>query len=137
MFRLAAIALLLLAQTGFASAATCSGADPAILSVAVKSVTRDGSLDKYLLVGRVENLGASAQASKTMQFVDIYKNRVKLDSRGIPPLKPGQSYSFSYTSARSHQAGKNTTLLAFMLDMRATAAGQDCDASNDRVLLRF
>lgn len=140
MFRIIiAAALLLVGQSAVASASTaCSGADPAIVSVVVKSVTRVGALNRYLLQGRIVNLGGTAQASNVLQFVDIYGNRAKLNDRGIPPLKPGQSYTFSYVSSRSHQAGRGTTTLVFKMDMRQPAgfSAQDCNP-NDRFTIRF
>ena len=135
-----AIALLLLAQTAVASAATtCSGPDPSIVSAVVQSVARDGGLNRYHLVGRVTNVGRAAQAANTLQFVDIFENGIKLDERGVPALKAGQSYTFAYTSSRSHQAGTGTTRLAFQLDVRHPFPThmQDCNRANDRYTLRF
>ena|SRR5579862_1705579 len=129
-------ALLLLAQTATASASTaCAGPDPAIVSAAVKGVSADGGLNRYLLSGTVENLGNAAQASNTLQSVDIYKGSEKLDAKSIPPLKPGQSYVFSYVSVRSRDAGKGTTKLTFQLDVRQPS--QNCNAGNDRYSVNF
>ena len=131
-----AIGLLLLAQTVAASASTtCAGADPAIASVAVKSVNSAGGLNRYALSGTVVNAGHTAQASDTLQFVDIYKGSEKLDAKGIPPLKPGQSYTFSYVSVRSSDAGKGTTKLTFRLDVRQSS--QNCSAGNDSTAVTF
>ncbi len=135
-----AVALLLLAQSAVASAATtCPGPDPAIVSVAVQSVVRDGGLHRYHLAGTVVNAGGAAQAGNTLQFVDIFENGIKLDERGIPPLKAGQAYTFTYISSRSRQAGKGTTKLAFQLDVRHPSPTQlqDCNRANDRYTLRF
>lgn len=139
-FRPIAIALLLLAQTAVASAATtCPGPDPAIVSVVVRSVVRDGGLHRYHLAGTVTNAGGTAQAGNTLQFVDIFENGIKLDERGVPALKVGQSYTFTYTSSRSRQAGKGTTELTFQLDVRhpSPTKAQDCNRANDRYTLRF
>ncbi|MHB8147113.1 MAG: hypothetical protein ACYDGM_07650 [Vulcanimicrobiaceae bacterium] len=140
MFRITMAALLLAAQTAVASAsAACPGPDPAIASVAVTSVTREGSLNRYQLAGKVVNVGGTAQAANVLQFVDIYQNGVKINERGIPPLKPGQSYTFHYASERSDQAGKGTTTLWFKLDVPQTspAVSQNCNPNNDRFKLRF
>jgi hypothetical protein len=137
MFRIMTIALLLVAQTAAASASTaCAGADPAIASVAVKNVNSEGGLNRYELSGTVVNMGRSAQTSNTSQFVDIYNGSAKLDAKGIPPLKPGQSYAFSYVSARSRDAGKGTTKLTFQLDVRQ-ASSQDCTTGTHRYSVSF
>ncbi len=137
MFRIMTIALLLSAQTITASASTaCAGADPAIASVAVKSVNSEGGLNRYELSGTVVNMGRTAQPSNTLQFVDIYKGSAKLDAKGIPPLKPGESYTFSYVSVRSRDAGTGTTTLAFRLDVRQPST-QDCSTGNDRHTVTF
>jgi hypothetical protein len=140
MFRMMTAALLLFAQTAAASASTaCAGADPTIVSVAVKGVNSEGGLNRYKLSGTVVNVGRMAQASNVLQFVDIYEVGGKLDAKGIPPLKPGQSYTFSYVVSRSRDAGKGTTELAFQLDVRQPSppGSQDCNADNDRFTLSF
>lgn len=143
MFRTTILAMLAFMQISMGSAwATCAGADPAITSVVVKSITPEGwpnAVNRYNLVGTVVNLGRGSQASNVLQFVDIYENGNKLDSRGIPPLKAGQSYKFSYASLRSRDAGKGTAILNFRLDMRQPSppGQEDCNASNDSSTLRF
>jgi subtilase family serine protease len=117
-----------------ASAATCSGADPAITSAVVKTVTTSGSLNTYHLAGTVINLGSQAQPSNTLQFVDIYIDRQKRDSRGIPPLRPGQSYTFGFDWARATDAGNGTTTVHFVIDMRQ---GSDCDPGNGKYSVTF
>lgn len=140
MFRTTILTLLALTliSTGVASAA-CAGADPAITAVSVKSVTSQGAsgVNRYNIVGTVVNAGSEGQASNVLQFVDIYENGDKLDSRGIPPLKPGQSYTFSYAVMRSADAGKGTGILSFRLDMRQLSSREDCNLSNDSFTLRF
>jgi hypothetical protein len=66
---------------------------------------------------RLTNNGAN-QSSSTLQAVDIYKGPVKLDSKSIPPLKAGQSFTFAYVSDRSSDAGTGTTHLRFVLDAK-------------------
>jgi subtilase family serine protease len=143
MFRTTVLTLLALTliSTGTASAA-CAGADPAITSVSVRTITAQGGaggVNHYNLTGTVVNVGSEAQASNVLQFVDIYSNGDKLDSRGVPPLKPGQSYTFSYTAVRSIDAGKGTGTLAFRLDVRQPSppGRQDCNLNNDSFTLRF
>jgi hypothetical protein len=94
-------------------------------------------VNRYNIVGTVVNAGSEGHASNVLQFVDIYENGDKLDSRGIPPLKPGQSYTFSYAVMRSADAGKGTGILSFRLDMRQLSSREDCNLSNDSFTLRF
>jgi subtilase family serine protease len=122
-----------------AQAAGCSGADPALTSVKVANVTSDGSLKTYTLVGTVTNLGNQKQASNVLQFVDISLNGARLNDRGIPPLAPGQSYTFSYAWQRAVGAGDGTTTMHFHIRMvqPSPPGKQDCDTSNDTASLRF
>ncbi len=115
------------------------GADPAIVSVAVKGMDSSGGLNHYTLQGKVVNVGSEAQASNTLQFVDIYKGSTKLDSRGVPPLRAGQSYTFEYVTERSAQAGAQTTALGFRMDVRqpANTGSQPCNTSNGVTMVRF
>jgi subtilase family serine protease len=132
------LTLLALVQPSVASAtASCGGANPSITGVAVQSVSPQGGpngLNRYNLVGTVVNMGSEAQASNVLQFVDIYAYGNKLDERGIPPLRPGQSYTFTYPWLRSTGAGNGTTTLNFQIDMRQ---GQDCNPSNGSYSVRF
>jgi hypothetical protein len=136
---LAVAALLFASGYAPANAAACIGPDPAIVSVAVKGMQSSGGLNHYILSGKVVNLGSTAQAANTLQFADIYKGSTKLDSRGIPPLKAGQSYAFEYISARSAQAGAQTTSLGFRMDVRQppNTGSQSCNTSNGVTMVRF
>ncbi len=131
--------LLASAQAGTAVAASCAGADPAIVSVSVANVTTQGALNRYHFTGRVINLGSSAQPSNVLQFVDIYQNGIRKDDRGIPPLRPGQSYTFGYDYLRSTEAGAGTSRLTFRIRMRQpqSPSSQDCNLGNDRYVVRF
>jgi hypothetical protein len=135
----AAVGLLVLLQPAPASATSCMGADPAIVSVAVKGMQSSGGLNHYTLSGKVVNLGSMGQASSTLQFVDIYKGSTKLDSRGVPPLRAGQSYPFEYVTERSAQAGAQTTTLGFRMDVREpeNTGSQPCNSSNGVTMVRF
>jgi subtilase family serine protease len=134
------ITAILLAQLSVnAAAAGCAGADPAITSVRVQNVSGNGSLNHYTLVGKVTNLGNQRQASNVLQFVDIYQNGTRLEDRGVPPLAPGQSYTFSYVWQRASDAGTNTTAFDFRLRMTSPSppGNQDCSAGNDTFRLTF
>jgi hypothetical protein len=132
MFRTTLATLLLLLPAVSAPAATCHGSDPQITSVVVKSVETAGSANRYRLNGTVVNMGATAQPSNLLQSVDIFNAEDKLDTKSIPPLKPGESFTFTYVSVRSSQAGKGTTQLGFQLDPISP-----CSVGNDRYLLTF
>ncbi|MGB6063067.1 MAG: hypothetical protein WBG27_15305, partial [Candidatus Aquilonibacter sp.] len=134
-----AAAVLSFFQPAPALAAACMGADPAIVSVAVKGMQSSGGLNRYTLSGKVANLGSAGQAPNTLQFVDIYKGSTKLDSRGVPPLRAGQSYAFEYVTERSAQAGAQTTALGFRMDVREppNTGSQSCNTSNGVTMVRF
>jgi hypothetical protein len=135
MIRTVSIAVVMLAlNAANATAATCAGANPAITSVTVKSVENSGSLSVYHLTGTVTNLGAAAQPSNTLQSVDITQYGVHLDRKGIPPLAPGQSYTFPYVWQRSGEAARGTTTLDFRIAMRQ---GSDCNPGNGVYRLSF
>jgi hypothetical protein len=134
---LLALALLAFGQPERSLATTCTGADVAVTSVVVKAMSSNGRLNRYRLLAKVVNLGKVAQPSNTLQFVDIYKGRAKQDSRGIPPLKPGQSYTFEYVATRSAQAGSQTTALAFRMNVRSPRGAQDCNTGNGITMVRF
>lgn len=132
------ITLAALAAPSVASAASCHGVDLAITSVKVANVTSNGSVNRYTLVGTVSNNGDQKQASSALQFVDIYTNGQRVNDRGIPPLAPGQSYTFSYVWQRSTDAGNNTTLMRFSLRMVPPSAGNaDCNPGNNTTTIRF
>ena len=134
MIRTLSILFFVLAQSAAgAAAATCAGANPAITSVAVRSVT-NGPVNQYHLVGTVTNMGSQGQPSSTLQFVDIEQYGVHLDDKGIPPLAAGQSYNFSYTWLRNPEAALGTTPLDFRIRM---VQGSDCNPSNGMYHLRF
>jgi hypothetical protein len=128
--RLVSTCLLLLAQLPLAApASTCAGANPAVTSAVVKSVVPNGHVNQYNIQGTITNLGAQGQAANTLQFVDIYEgaSQERLNDRGIPPLKPGQTYQFGYVWNRSIDAGQNSTTLEFRVRM---VQGTNCNPSN-------
>jgi hypothetical protein len=102
-------------------------------NVGVKNTTSDGSLNHYQIDGVVTNTGAD-QPSNTLQAVDIYKGTVKVDSKSVPPLKAGQSFTFAYLADRSSDAGLGTTHLSFALDAKN---GSLCDATAAPALVTF
>ena len=119
-------------------AMTCSGADPAIASASVTGTKPQGGLNNISVGIRVVNRGGRAQASDVLQSVQVYQNDVKVDRKGIPPLRPGQSYTATYTFQRSTEANAGTTNLRFHLTVSkpSPADGADCDSSNDTYRLK-
>jgi hypothetical protein len=102
-------------------------------NVGVKNMTTDGKLNRYQINGVVTNNGAS-QASSTLQAVDVYKGPTKLDSKSVPPLKAGQSFTFTYVSSRSNDAGTDTSHLRFVLDAKN---GSMCETSTSPATVTF
>jgi hypothetical protein len=131
MLRIVLVTLALLFPAAV-SAATCPGADPEITSVVVKAVQPAGSVTHYVLSGAVTNLGASPQASNLLQSVDIFEADDRLDTKSIPPLHAGESYTFKYVVTRSSDAGKGSTMLGFQLD---PVSG--CSTGEDRYTFSF
>ena len=125
-------------STGLANAA-CKGTDPAIVSAAVKGITSDGRINRYALSIRVVNFGSMKQPSNLLQSVEIYQNGIKLDTKGLPPLKPGQAYAFPYVFQRSVDAGDGTSTLMLKLVMRQPSppGNMDCNAANDTYTVTF
>jgi hypothetical protein len=110
-----ALAIFLLAALTPGIAGACSNLS--IGNVGVKNMTSDGKLNHYQINGVVTNNGAN-QSSSTLQAADVYRGPVKLDSKSIPPLKAGQSFTFTYISDRSSDAGTGTSHLRFVLDAK-------------------
>lgn len=135
---IAIVALFLSTLMAPAQAAVCTGADPALHAVSVKGVSPNGGTNVYHLGGSVVNAGHRAQTSNALEFVDIFRDGEKMDSIGIPPLKPGQSYAFRWTFERSQDAGNNTTTLVFRIRMVQPAGNaQNCSAGNDQTTVTF
>jgi subtilase family serine protease len=126
-----AVAVFLIAALAPGVASACSNLS--LGNVAVKNMTSDGNLNHYQINGVVTNNGAS-QASSTLQAVDVFKGPVKLDSKSVPPLKAGQSFTFTYVSDRSSDAGKGTSHLHFVLDAKN---GSMCSTASSPATLTF
>lgn len=124
---LTALLAMLAVMPATAPAATCAGANPAITSVTVKNVTTTDKINTYHIVGKVTNMGSQGQPSNTLQFVDVFVDQMKKTDRGIPPLAPGQSYTFGFDWPRSTDAGSGTTTVHFRVRM---VQGSDCNPAN-------
>ncbi len=126
-----ALAIFLFAALTPGVAGACSNLS--LGNVGVKNMTSDGNLNHYQINGVVTNNGAN-QASSTLQAVDIFKGPVKLDSKSIPPLKAGQSFTVTYVSSRSSDAGKGSSHLRFALSAKN---GSMCNASASPATVTF
>ncbi|MGB6986437.1 MAG: hypothetical protein WBD74_10735 [Candidatus Aquilonibacter sp.] len=126
-----ALAIFLVAALTPGVAQACSNLS--LGNVGVKNMTTDGNLNYYHINGVVTNNGAN-QLSSTLQAVDVYKGPVKKDSKSIPPLKAGQSFTFTYVSDRSSDAGTGTSHLRFVLDANN---GSMCSASTSPATVTF
>ncbi|HYL28047.1 MAG TPA: hypothetical protein VEW74_09450 [Candidatus Nitrosotalea sp.] len=125
------VALALMPAT---ASAACQGPNPAITHVAVQTHMTRGQATMYHLVGTVTNEGTSGQPSNVLQFVDIWHDGDKLDSRGIPPLPLGGSHNFSYDFIRASDAGAGTTTLVFKIDI---TSGSNCSDADDTYKVTF
>lgn len=136
---LLAVAFVLALPAGGTAATPCAGADPAIVAARVQGTNSDGRVNRYSLAIRVANLGRAKQPSNVLQSVEIYQNDIKLDTKGLPPLRPGQAYTFTYVFQRSTDAGEGTSTLALKLVMRQPSppGKQDCNAGNDAYTVTF
>ena len=132
---LTTLALVALAQAS--APAACTGADPAILSATAKSMSSDGQVNRYAVNVRVANLGHMNEPSNFLESVEIWQDGVKLDMRGLPPLRAGQSTSFTYIYQRSADAGAGTSDLTLHLTMRPHSGNMDCNPNNDTTSVTF
>ncbi len=119
-------------------ASACSGADPAVRA-AQTGMSADGGINHYTISISVTNRGNKKQASNVLQFVDIIQEGIKRDTRSIPPLRPGQTFTTSYIYARSSDAGPGTTTLMLPLNMRQPASPgiANCGTGNDSATVTF
>ena len=100
---------------GAAAAQGCDGARPAVTAVVISGVTHTPYLDLYHVRATITNLGSQPQAPNVLQFVDVVQYDGRLDDRGVPPLRPGESYTITYVWPRSSDAGKMTSPLNFRI----------------------
>jgi hypothetical protein len=128
------LAMLTIARSpGGTTAARCSGADPAIVSASVKSVTHQGGVNRYHLSATVTNLGSSKQPSNVVQSVDVYQNGIKVDAHGVPPLRRNATYAVTHDYLRATDAGEGTTPFRFVLHVHQppVPGPADCNLDND------
>jgi hypothetical protein len=133
MLRVTIFALLVSSLSPAVAAASCAGADPAVLGATSTLASSSAGANHYRLSITVRNVGNRKQASNVLQFVDIYEHKVKLDAKGVPPLRVGQTYVITYDYMRATDAGDGTATFRFQLNMRQPAgiSSQNCSAAND------
>jgi hypothetical protein len=120
------LALLLASQlTGGQSASACPGPSASIANVTTAKSTDANGLDRYTLTIAVKNVGSQAQRSNTLQSVDIFLDHAKNGQKGVPPLRPGQSYSFTYDVQRAEGAREGSTAVDLRLEP-STASARNC-----------
>ena len=85
--------------------------------------------------------GVCTASSATGNFDGKWRNiKVKLvPPKGLPPLRPGQAYTFAYVYQRSVDAGTGTTYLQLRLTVHQPVppGKQDCNAANDAYTVTF
>lgn len=116
----------------------CTGADPVVRATQT-AMSAAGGINHYTISISVTNRGHMKQASNVLQFVDIFQEGVKRDSRSIPPLRPGQTFTTSYIYSRSSDAGTGATNLMLRLHMRqpASPGAANCSTANDSATVSF
>ena len=115
----------------------CNGAHP-VVKFAGTSMVGDYQVNRYTISFTVTNRGKIKQASNVLQFVDIFQDGIKRDTRSIPPLKPRQIFSTTYVYPRSADAGRGTTTLTLRLNMRQPAGtAANCSTANDSATVTF
>ena len=113
------------------AAPICTGADPAFTSV-VQTATQSGDVQHFTLSITVGNLGSKRQPSNTLQSVVIIVDGTKTGEKGIPPLAPGKTYSFTYDVQRATDTEPGSTHVRLhIVQHNQTGPSADCNTSND------
>lgn len=109
------------------------------MKAAETGMTADDGINHYTIRISVTNAGDMRQASNVLQFVDIIQEGIKRDTRTIPPLRPGQTFTTTYIYNRSSDAGAGTTTLTLRLNMRqpASPGAANCATGNDSTTVTF
>jgi hypothetical protein len=140
MIRIATLVLFAMSQIPAAvSAASCAGADTAITSLKVASVSHTQYANIYHVTVTVANIGHEPQSGDVLPFVDVMYDGNRLDEGGMPPLAAGATHAYTYDFKRSNDAGANTTTLNFHVRyVRPDPPGrEDCDRANDYATITF
>jgi len=118
------------AQLPIGAFAACTTSSPELATVAVQRVEHTPYLNLYNVRVTVTNRGSRSQAGNVLQFVDVTQYGDRLDDKGIPPLAPRASYSWTYIWKRSADAGSGTTPLNFHYRPYRSALGSDACLAN-------
>ncbi|HXP92921.1 MAG TPA: CARDB domain-containing protein [Candidatus Binatia bacterium] len=73
----------------------CSGVDPELLALSVKSVARAGKYDLYTVTAEVKNVGASAEPTNFPQEVDVFRDGHPVATIPVAQLNAGQARTVS------------------------------------------
>ena len=94
---------------------SCSASGPTVTGASVRSVARNGDLNRYVVAIVVTNVGSQSQSGNTLQSVDVMQNDVKVDQKGVIPLHAGQTTTVTYQFERSAEAAPGSTNLVFRI----------------------
>ena len=130
MIRAFVVVLFAVAQLPAGALAACTTSSPEIAAVAVQRVEHTPYLNLYHVRVTVTNRTSQFQPGNALQFVDVTQYGDRLDDKGIPPLAPGASYSWTYVWKRSADAGSGTTPLNFRYRPYQPALASDACVAN-------
>ncbi len=122
--------LFAVAQLPIGAFAACTTSGAKVAAVAVQTVSHTPYLNLYHVRVTVTNRGSHSQSGNVLQFVDVTQYGDRLDDKGIPPLAPGESYSWTYVWKRSAEAGSGTTPLNFRYRPYGSALASDACVAN-------
>jgi len=125
---------MLAAVAAMTSGSACQGPDPAIVSVVSAQSTASPGVNRFTLTVTVANLGSQNQAGNVLQSVNIVLDDNKNGQKGIPPLRAGQRYTFTYDVLRAEDTEAGSTDLRFHLVQQNGEV--DCNSGNDRYKIR-
>jgi archaellum component FlaG (FlaF/FlaG flagellin family) len=113
------------------SASACTGPSASIANVTTSQSTDSNGLDRYTLTIAVKNVGSQSQKSNVLQSVDIFLDHAKNGEKGVPPLRAGQTYSFTYDVQRAEDARRGSTSVDLRLTP-ATANSRNCSVAIEK-----
>ena len=132
-------AILLAQLSANAAAASCAGADPAIMSVKVQNVAGNGSVNHYTLVGKVTNLGREAGIKR----LAVRRHLSKRNPFRRPRRAAAGAGTIVYLLLRSGSAQATRAMVRrpmhFSLRMTSPSppGNEDCNPGNDTYNVTF
>jgi len=119
---------MLAAAAAMTSAPACQGVDMAITAITSTS-TQSTDVTRFTLTVTVANLGTKNEPGNTLQSVEIVLDDNKNGQKGVPPLRAGQKYTFTYDVLRANDTEPGSTIVKFHIVQQS--AVQDCNPAND------